>query len=138
MELPALDDVVGEVMIVRVRGEGKVRETSAEVEHRGELDAEFARRVDGDAEAEGLADARGLDAGAYAAPESRVEQNYINRRVERVGRELLEVDDPRIRRQRHPHLLAHAAQGVHAEGRVFEVVVAHVFDGLAAPDGLLG
>ena len=122
---------------MRVGREGKVRDDGSEVEHRRELDAQLARRVDGDAELEGLADARRLHAGADAAPEGRVEKNHVNGRVEHVSRQLFEVDDHRVRRQRHPHLPAHAAHPGHAVDGVFQVVVAHALDLLSEPDSLL-
>ena len=60
--LAALDDVVGQVVIVRVGGEREIRHDGAEVQHRRELNAELAGRVHRDAELEGLAHAGGLDA----------------------------------------------------------------------------
>src|SRR5439155_9834087 len=75
-----------------------------------------------------LADGRGADAGADAAPEGRVEQDHVDGGVENVRRELLEVDDDRVRRQRDRNLLAHAPHPVQTPGRVLEVVVPQVLD----------
>src|SRR5262245_39292773 len=92
----------------------------------------------GHAELKRLADSRRFDARTDAAPEGRVEQNYVHRRRERVGRELLEVDDYRVGGQRHKDFLAHAAHARHSEDRIFQIVVANLFDLLAEPDRGLG
>src|SRR5437867_5612923 len=64
-------------MVVRVRGEGQVRQHGAQVQHGRQLDAQLARRVDGHAELERLADAGRLDAGANPSPERGVEQDDV-------------------------------------------------------------
>ena len=78
-----------------------------------------------------------LDAGPDAAPEGGVEQDDVDRRIEHVGGELLEIDDHRVGGERHADLLAHAAHAVQAPGRVLEVVVAQILDGPAEADRLL-
>src|SRR5262245_20490024 len=88
----------------------------------------------GHSELKRLADSRRFDARTDAAPEGRVEQNYVYRRVERVGGELLEVDDDRVGGQRHSDFLAHALHSGHSEDGVFQVVVANLFDLLGEPD----
>src|SRR5665647_3396216 len=50
-----LNDVVRQVMVVGIGGEGEVGDDRAEMQHGGQLNAEFAGGVDGDAELEGLA-----------------------------------------------------------------------------------
>src|SRR5207247_2378837 len=82
-------DVVGEVVVVGVGGEGQVGQHGAEMQHGGELDAELAGGMHGDAELEGLADAGSLDAGPHAAPKGGVEQDDVDRRIEDVGGQLL-------------------------------------------------
>src|SRR4030095_125486 len=68
-QLSALDDVVGEVVVVRVGSERQVRHHGPEMQHRGQLDAKLAGRMHGDAELKRLADSGGLDAPANATPE---------------------------------------------------------------------
>ena len=89
------------MVVVRVGRERQVRHDGAEVQHRRQLDAELAGRVDRDAKLKRLAHARRLDARADAAPERRVEQDHVDRGVEHVRRELLEVDDDCVRGERH-------------------------------------
>jgi hypothetical protein len=83
-------DVVDEAAMARVRGEREVRRHGAQMRHRCELNIEFARRMDGDAEAERLAEVRRPHAGAHAAPERRVEHDDLNRPVDDIGGELLD------------------------------------------------
>src|SRR5690242_15721004 len=73
-------------------------------------------------------------ASAYAAPECRVKQHDVNRSVQNIRRELLEVDDNGIRRERHSHLLTYSSHAVHAKHRIFEIIVANVFNLLPKPD----
>src|SRR5215510_4838603 len=87
-----------------------------------------------DAELERLADARRFDARTDAAPKGRVEQDHVYRGIERVGRELLEINDDRVGGQRHADLFAHAAHSGHTENGIFQIIVADVFDLLAEPD----
>ncbi len=94
------------------------------MQHGGELNAQLARRMDGDAELKRLADAGGLDAGANAAPEGGVEQNHIDGGIENIGGQLLEVDHHRVGGQRNADHLAHAAHAVQAVDGVFQIVVA--------------
>src|SRR3989442_11331003 len=93
--------------------------------------------MNGNAELECLADTCGFNARPYAAPESCVEQNHINRNVEHVSRKLLEVDDDRVSGERHPYLLAHATHPGHAKHRVFEVIITNALDLLSEPNGRL-
>ena len=79
-----------------------------------------------------------LTHGADAAPERRVEQDHVDRGIEHVRGELLEVHDDGVGRERHAHLLAHAAHAVQAVHRILEVVVAQILDRLPEADGLLG
>ena len=138
LNLPALDDVVGQVVIVRIGREGQVRHDRAQVQHRRELDAELAGRVHRDAELKRLADAGRLHARADAAPERRVEQDDVDRAIQHVGRELLEVDDDGVGRERDAELLARAPHARQAEDGIFEVVVVQILDRAAEADRLLG
>ena len=103
--LAAHDHVVHEMMVVGVGGKGQVREDGAEVEHRCELDAELAGRVHGHAELERLADSGRLHARADPSPECRVEEYHVDGGLQHVGRQLLEADHDRVRRQWHPNPL---------------------------------
>src|ERR1035438_1241019 len=81
----ALNDIVPQVMVVGIGGEGEVGDDGAEMEHGGQLNAEFAGGVYGDAELEGLADGGSFHAGADAAPECGVEQNHVDRSEEHTS-----------------------------------------------------
>src|SRR5687768_1241444 len=74
---------------------------------------------------------------ADTAPEGGVEQDHVNRIIEHVGRQLLEVNYDSIRSQRHPNFLPSTAHTIETIYRIFEVVVTHVFNLLPKPDGLL-
>src|SRR5699024_8973 len=87
--LAALDDVVGEVVVVRVGGEDQVGQYGTQVQHRGQLDTELTGGVHGDAKTEGVADIARFDAAADAAPEGGVQQDHVHRRVEHVAGQLL-------------------------------------------------
>src|SRR5688572_10492570 len=67
LELPAFNEVIFEMVIVRIGRKPKIRYDSAEVKHRRQLHAELARRVDGDAELECVAYTSSLHAGPDAA-----------------------------------------------------------------------
>src|ERR1022692_4251422 len=125
-------------VVVGIGGEGEIRDDGAEMEHGGQLNAEFAGGVYGDAELEGLADGGGFHAGADAAPECGVEQNHVDGGREDIGGELLEVDHHGIGGERYAHHFAGAAHTVEAVDRIFQVVVAQALDGLAEADGLFG
>ena len=45
LERTAFNDVIGEMVIMRVGGERQIRQDRAQMEHGGELDAEFARWI---------------------------------------------------------------------------------------------
>src|SRR5512133_1168650 len=126
------------MMVVRVGGEGQIGNHRTEVQHRRELNAKLARRMDSDAQLECLTDRRGFDAGADAAPERRVEQHDVDGGLQHVRGQLLEVHNDSVRRQRHAQLLSRATHPVHAEHRILEVVVLQILDVLAEPDRLLG
>src|SRR6266542_3573057 len=133
-ELAARNHVVGHVVIVRVGGVAEVCHDGTEVQHRRELDAQFARAVHGDAEPHRFADAGCLDARADAAPERRVEQDHVDGARHDVGRELLEVDDDRIRCRGQRHEFLQPRELRHAPHRILEVVVAQVEDAAAEID----
>src|SRR5262252_1210397 len=90
-----------------------------------------------DAELKRLTQTGRFYARTNAAPERRVEKDDVDRCLEHVRRELLEADDNRVRRQRHPHFLARATHAVHPEDRILEIVVVDVLDVLPEPDRLL-
>src|SRR6266540_3672628 len=94
--------------------------------------------MDRDPQLKRVADAGRLYALPDAAPEGRVQKNHINGSIQRIGRKLLKVDDHRVRSQRHPNFLAHATHSIHAENRIFQIVVAEILDSLAKPDGRFG
>jgi len=83
---------------MRIGIEREIRNHRSQVQHGCELNSEFAGRVHCHAELERLTDARGLDAGADSAPKSRVQQDDVYCRIQRVCGELLEVDDHGIGR----------------------------------------
>src|ERR1043165_200885 len=87
-----------------------------------------------DAELKRFANCRRFHTRAHAAPERRVEQHHVDRGIQNVRRELFEVHYDGVGRERHAHFLAHAAHAVHAKHRIFEIVVAYVFDLLSKPD----
>src|SRR3954471_23325994 len=138
LQLPALDDVVNEVVIVRVGRKREVRDDSSEMQHRRQLNAELARRMHGDPELERFAHAGGFDARTDAAPEGGVEENHVNRAIENVGRELLEVDDDGVGGERDAEPFARVSHPRETEHWILQIVVIQVFDGAPEPDRLLG
>src|SRR6185503_2838561 len=108
------------------------------MKHRGELDAELAGRVNGNAELKRLADAGGLDTRANAAPEGGVEENHVDGRLQHVGGKLFEVDDDGVGCQRQAKPFASAPHAVETEHRVFQIVVVEIFDRASEPNRLLG
>ncbi len=58
--------------------------------------------------------------------------------LQHVRRELLEVHDDGVRRERHAHLLARATHAVQSEDGILEIVVVQILDLLPEPDRLLG
>src|SRR5262245_37318007 len=88
----------------------------------------------GNSELKCFAHSRGFYTRAYAAPKSRIEQDYIYCGVDDIGRELLEVDDDRVGGQWHSQLLAYPAHSRHSKNRVFQIIVANCFDLLSEPD----
>ena len=68
LQLSALDDVVGQVVVVRVGGEGQVRHHRAQMQHRRELNAELAGGVHRHAQLKRFADACGLHARRECRP----------------------------------------------------------------------
>ena len=108
------------------------------MQHRRELNAKFTRRMNRDAKLERLANAGRFNALTNAAPKCCIQQDHIARRIKHVRSELFEIDDDRVRRQRHSHLFACSPHSVEAEDRIFEIIVVNVFDLLAKPDRLFG
>src|SRR6185503_2691871 len=90
------------------------------------------------AKLEGLANARCLHALPDAAPESRVKQNHVDCRVQYVSGQLLEVDNDSIRRERHSHLLSHAAHPGHSKDRILQIIIVNALDLMAEPDRCFG
>jgi hypothetical protein len=80
---------------------------------------------------------RGFDAGSDPTPESGVQQDDVSRRVQYVGRQLLEIYDHGVGRERYLHLLAQAPHTVEPPGRVLVVVVFQILYGQAEADALL-
>ena len=64
---------------MRVRREAEIGQRRAEMQHRGELDAELAGGMDRGAELEGLEHLPRLVGLAQAAPERRVEEDHVDR-----------------------------------------------------------
>src|SRR4030095_7719843 len=87
-----------------------------------------------DTQLKSLANAGRLYALPDSTPKSCVQQDHIDGSIERVCRKLLKVDDHCVRRQRHPHFLSDPAHSIHAVDRIFQVVVANIFNLLAEPD----
>src|ERR1043165_654340 len=73
-----------------------------------------------------------------AAPERRIKQHHIDRCIENIRSELLEVDYDCVRRERHANLLTHAPHSVQAKHWVFQIIIANVFDLLPKPNRCLG
>src|ERR1700754_3255154 len=88
----------------------------------------------GNAELKRFTNTRCFYTRADAAPKRRVEQHHIDCCIQNISRELFEIDDDGIRRERHTDLLTHTPHSVHAKHRVFEIVVANVFDLLTKPN----
>src|ERR671913_372250 len=91
----------------------------------------------GHPELECLAHPSGFDARPDPTPESSVQQDDVGRRVQYVGRQLLEIYDHRVGGERYLHLLAHAPHTVESPGRVLVVVVVQILYGQAEADALL-
>src|SRR5919106_6315286 len=79
-----------------------------------------------------------FDTRANAAPERRVQQHDIDRRVANVGRELFEIDYDGVSRERHADFLAYAPHSIHTKHRIFQIIVSNVFDLLPKPDCRFG
>src|SRR5687767_1950461 len=95
----------------------------------------------GNAELKSLTNTGGLNTGANSAPERGVEQDHVNGRVEHISRQLFEIDDHRVRRERNANLLSDASHSIHAKHRIFQVIVSdrtHVLDSLTKPDRRFG
>src|SRR5581483_12100348 len=73
----SLDDVVAEVMVVRVGRELQVGEEGAEVQHGGQLDAQLPAGMDADSPLEGLADLGRLPGLETPPPEGGVEADNV-------------------------------------------------------------
>src|SRR5918995_3106268 len=91
----------------------------------------------GHPELESLAHPSGFDAGPDPTPESGVEQDDVGCRVQYVGRQLLEIYDHGVGRERYLHLLAQAPHTVEPPGRVLVVVIFQILYGQAEADALL-
>ncbi len=105
-ELAADDDVVDQMVVMRVGRVGQVGQHGAEMQHGRELDAELAGGMDGHAELKRLAHPCRLDARANPAPEGGVQQNHIEGWMMNVGGELLEVDDCGVGGERYVDIAA--------------------------------
>src|SRR5215217_9578370 len=75
---------------------------------------------------------------AYAAPERRIKQHHIDRRIENIRSELFEINYNRIRRQGHANFLTDAPHSVHTKHGIFKIIIANAFDLLTKPDCRLG
>jgi len=130
-ELAADDDVVDEMVVMRVGRVGQVGQHGAEMQHGRELDAELSGGMDGHAELEGLAYACCLDARADAAPEGGVQKDDIEGSVMDVGAELLEVDHRSVGGERHVDVAAQLPCALEPPRWIFEVIVVEIADTLA-------
>src|SRR5581483_4982601 len=126
------------MMIVRVRGETQVRNDGAQVQHGRELNPQLSRGMHRDADLESLANTSRLDAWFDAAPERGVEENHVDGGIQNVRRQLFEVHDDRVRSEWNPNHLTGAAHAIETEYRIFEVIVAKIFNSLSEANGLLG
>ncbi len=125
-------------MIVRVGGEGKVRQHCAQMQHGGELNSEFARGMHRDAELEGLANRRRFDAGRMP-PQNVVSSSITSTAVSRMlAASCSKFTTTVLVASGIAHHLPRPAHAVQAEDRILEIIVAHALDGLAETDGLLG
>src|SRR6185369_3014626 len=79
LKFSAFDDVVDEMVVVRVGSEREVRNDCSEMKHGSELNAQLTRRVDRDTQLKRVAHAGRFHAGANAAPERCVEKNDVDR-----------------------------------------------------------
>src|SRR6185503_12570487 len=73
-----------------------------------------------------------------AAPERRIQQHHIDCRIQNIRGELLEVNHDGVCREWHANLLTHTPHSIHAKHRIFEIIIAYVFDLLSEPDRSLG
>src|ERR1051326_3063119 len=121
-------------MIMSVGCERQIGNDSAEVQHRRELYSELAGRMHRNTELKRLANAGSLHASTNAAPERRVQQHHVDRSIQNVCRELFEIPDDGVRRERHANLFADAAHSVHPKHWIFKIIVAKIFDLLSKPD----
>src|SRR5262249_50921841 len=112
-------------------------EHGSHMQHRGQLNPEFPRRMNSYAELKCFANSRCLHAWTNASPECGVEQNHIDRRIQDVGSELLEIDNDGVRRKWHANHFPCSAHSMKSIDRVLEVVIVQSFDGLAEANGLL-
>ena len=85
-----------------------------------------------------LTNTGGLYARPDTAPERRIEQHHVDCRMQNISRQLFEVDDDSVCRQRHADLLTHASHTCHAKHGIFEIVVSNIVDLLAKPDRRFG
>src|SRR3954463_6237529 len=98
------------------------------MKHGCQLNTQLTRRMNGHAELECLAYTGRFYALTNTTPERCVEQDHVDRRIEYIGGELLEVNDNSICGERHAHLFACAAHAVEAIDRVLKIVVVDVLD----------
>src|SRR3954453_5605452 len=109
------------MVIMRIACKGKIRDDGSHVQHAGELDPEFARRVHGYTDLERLADSARLNTGANTAPESCVQEDDIARYVENVRRKLLEIHNDSVGGKRDSHHLPDPPQPIQTVHRILEI-----------------
>src|SRR5688500_7672642 len=94
--------------------------------------------MDRNTKLECFAHARGFHTLPDASPKRSVEQDDIDRRIQNIRRELLEIYNDRVRREWHTNFLARPTHAVKSKHRIFQVIVVDVLDLLAEPDRLFG
>src|SRR4029078_12817204 len=97
---------------MRIACKGKVRDHRREMQHRRQLDTEFAGRMHCDTELKRLTNICRLDALSDAAPECRIQKDDVDTNVEDVFRKLLEVYDYCVGCKRHSNFLSHTSHPV--------------------------
>src|SRR5690606_25366158 len=117
-----LDDVVYQVVVMRIRGKRQIGQHRSQMEHGSELNTQFAAAVDADAELKRLTDAGGLNTRTNTTPKGRIEQDDVDSRIEDVGRKLLKIDHDGIGGKGDFGKLPHPSHAGESKRRILQVV----------------
>src|SRR5205085_5823078 len=107
------------------------------MKHGRQLNSKFAARMDADSTLEFFAYHSGLPRLAQTAPESGIQQNYIDRVGTNTSRELLKIHDDGVGSSRHLDERTDAPHAFQTPAGVFKVVIPYMLDRTSDPNGFL-